>query len=146
VIVPPIEMSYQSVPNIAETQRNCFASASLTDVDSDDEKLTGIMSSSAKTGTSRRPLSLLVIPFLLVLGTAAILVAMIVWLITSQRRPLSASTSLTRAALIVDETSRWCKIQKTFSGSTGCDDALKPSLLGLTLSGLLVCIPFYFRS
>ena len=133
-------MSYHSVPNISETDH---ASDSQTLRDDYEKTLAPVESSTVLTGKRTRSLWLLVIPSLLVLGIIGVLVAMILWLINTKRQPFKAPESLTRGAIIVDEASRWCSLEKSVAGS-GCDPNREPSLLGLTLSGLLVRI-LHFR-
>jgi hypothetical protein len=129
-------MRHDQVPNDPEIPMDHLGASSITN---SDEVSTLMPPNRPLNGKKWRPFYFLIIPFLLVLGILALLVAMIVWLVTSHREPFEAPVSLTRGALIVDEASRWCKIQKKVVRSVACGSGLEPSLLGLTLSGLLVC-------
>ncbi|KAG9007793.1 hypothetical protein FRB93_007184 [Tulasnella sp. JGI-2019a] len=82
----------------------------------------------------RRALGLLVVPALTLLVIIGLVAAMMFWLLLHRRTPdATTPTSVTHGALIVDEASKWCDIVNVGA----CDSDLAPSLLGLTLSGLL---------
>ena len=137
-------MSDDKAPHDLEIRKNTLGASSAADLDEHRRASTLAPSSSPLKGKKKRPFLFLIIPFVLVLGIIAVLIAMIVWLLTSQKHPFGAPASVTREALIVDESSRWCKIQKEVLKSATCGSDLEPSLLGLTLSGLLVRTPLIF--
>ena len=114
--------------------------SSAADLDTHPKVPTLVPHTNAPTGKKERHLYFLIIPTFLVVGMVALLIAMIAWLVTSQRQPFGAPAYVTHSALVVDESSRWCQIRKKVLRSATCGSALEPSLLGLTLSGLLVRI------
>ncbi|KAG8877607.1 hypothetical protein FRB98_006617 [Tulasnella sp. 332] len=83
----------------------------------------------------RRALKLLIAPTFVLLAIIGLLAAMVVWLLINRiPHPVSTSTSAVGGGgLIVDEASKWCDIVD----KDACNTELAPSLLGLTLSGLL---------
>ncbi|KAG9007794.1 hypothetical protein FRB93_007185 [Tulasnella sp. JGI-2019a] len=82
----------------------------------------------------RHALGLLVVPALALLAITGLVVTMMLWLLLHRRTPdATTPTSVTHGALIVDEASKWCDIVD----ADACNSDLAPSLLGLTLSGLL---------
>lgn len=84
-----------------------------------------------------RPWALLIVPALMILTITALFCLMLLWLLYHHVNFDPSFASMTNNALIVDEAAQWCWLLSVVHYAD-CDSNQAPSLLGLTLSGILV--------
>jgi hypothetical protein len=80
---------------------------------------------------------LLIVPAILLFIIAVLLCIMLAWLLYGRVKFDSSFASSTNHTLIIDESTQWCQLL-AIARHANCDLKDPPSLLGLTLSGLLV--------
>jgi hypothetical protein len=87
----------------------------------------------------RRAGMLLIFPAMFLFVIAALFGMMLFWLLYHRANFDGSFASVTKDTVIVDEAAQWCQLLTTVSRAN-CDKANQAqSLLGLTLSGLMVC-------
>jgi hypothetical protein len=85
----------------------------------------------------RRAWMVLIVPAILLFIIAVLLCIMLAWLLYGRVKFDPSFASSTNHALIIDESTQWCQLS-AIARHANCVSNDAPSLLGLTLSGLLV--------
>lgn len=90
-----------------------------------------------------RAWALLIVPAMFLLIIITLLCTMLIWLLYRHVDFDPSFEYVTNNALVVDEAAQWCQLLAIASHGN-CDPNQAPSLLGLTLSGVLVSRATYF--